>query len=102
MRHVTTKLDANPPADLAGILDDLDEATPLRPGPACGVSVALERIAEQDKAIAEKVAERVDDKRYPATKVAQVLAHRTGVDVQDQTVRRHRRRGGANGCRCAR
>ena len=100
MRHVTRQIDDHAPADLAGILDDLDAAQPYAFGPPCGVKSAIDHIAESDAELAEKVRERVEDKRYPASKVAAILAQRTGVNLQDQTVRRHRRRGTANGCRC--
>lgn len=102
MRDVTEPLTDNPHADIIGILDDLDAAAaqPV-PGPICSVTAALERIAAEDPDIAGKVRQRVDDARFPATGVADVLTKRTGVQVASQSLRRHRRRGTPSGCRCA-
>lgn len=102
MRHVSDNITTKNHADIVGILDELDAATPLLAGPVCGVTAAIERIAAESEEIAGKVRERVVDERVPATAVAEILTARTGVKVASQTVRRHRRRGAANGCRCPR
>lgn len=102
MRDVTIELAAQPPVDVIGILDELDAAAPLLAGPVCGVTTAVERIASESEDLAGKVRQRVDDERVPATAVAEILTARTGVKLSSQTVRRHRRRGTASGCRCTR
>lgn len=102
MRHVSDNTTTNVTADVVGILDELDEATPLPKGPKCGVAAALARIAAESKDIGEKVSARVDDDRVPASALSTILTNRTGVKVSSQTVRRHRRRNESDGCRCPR
>lgn len=102
MRDVTDNLSTDSPADVVGILDDLQALTSPVPGPPCAVRKALELIAVEDEKIAGKVSALVVDDRVPATGVADVLAKRTGVQMASQTVRRHRRRGTPSGCRCPR
>ena len=92
------------PADVVGILDDLNALTsrPNLPGPACGVTTALGKITAAAPEIGAAVRERVDSGDYPASGVATVLTARTGTAVSAFTVRRHRKRGTPDGCRCPR
>ena len=102
MRDVTANITLDSPADVVGILDDMNALAPKAPGPRCGVSVALERIAAADAEVGAAVRERVVDETYPASGVAAILTARTSVNVSAYTLRRHRKRGTADGCRCAR
>ena len=102
VRDVSDNINTDSPADVVGILDELAELAPQLPGPTCGVTKAIEKITAASPEIGEAVRERVDSHEYPAVGVATVLTSRTGTPVSAFTVRRHRKRGTPDGCRCPR
>ena len=104
VRDVTANITHDSPADVVGIIDDFDALTsrPPLPGPQCGVTTALHKIASTNPEVGTAVRERVDSTDYPASGVASVLTARTSVPVSAYTVRRHRKRGTPDGCRCPR
>lgn len=86
-------------ADLAAALDALER--PNRPGPKCSVGVHLAGLAEREPGLHARVLALLDDDAVPATGLAVALGA-DGLEVHGDTVRRHRKRGTANGCRCSR
>ncbi|MFD7334920.1 IPT/TIG domain-containing protein [Streptomyces violascens] len=83
---------------LAGELDALTYAPAVPRGPLCGVGALL---AATDQATAATLRRVLDTPGVSATAIAEVLDQH-GRAVTAYTVARHRRRGEANGCRCAR
>jgi hypothetical protein len=102
VRDVSDNITHDSPADVVGILDALTGLARQLPGPTCGVTTAIEKIAAAAPEVAEQVRVRVNSAEYPASGVATVLENRTGVKVSAFTVRRHRKRGTPDGCRCPR
>lgn len=83
---------------LAADLDALTAAPPARKGPPCSVGTVLASADEETVATLRRI---LDTRTVSATAIAEVLSQH-GRAVTSYTVARHRRRGEANGCRCAR
>ncbi|MGZ4745696.1 MAG: hypothetical protein ACXVYY_01300 [Oryzihumus sp.] len=67
----------------------------------CGMVKVLTELANDQPESFSKLLAVLDNLAVPASFVADVLT-KHGHQVSDQTVRRHRRRGTAGGCRCPR
>lgn len=85
--------------DLAAALDALEQ--PARPGPRCRVGTYLAGLAERDPTMHARVIAMIDDQAIAATGLATALRE-DGLDAHGDTVRRHRNRSLATGCRCPR
>ncbi|MEU8911787.1 hypothetical protein [Streptomyces nigrescens] len=83
---------------LAADLDALSEAPAARKGPPCSVGSALTSVDEETAATLSRI---LDTPTVSSTAIAEVL-NQHGQAVTSYTIARHRRRGAANGCRCAR
>ncbi|MGG7574096.1 hypothetical protein [Streptomyces sirii] len=83
---------------LAADLNALTEAPAARKGPPCSVGAALTSVEEDTAATLRRI---LDTRTVSSTAIADVLSQH-GRMVTAYTVARHRRRGEANGCRCAR
>ncbi|MER5301312.1 hypothetical protein ABT039_17820 [Streptomyces lasiicapitis] len=83
---------------LAADLDALTEAPAARKGPPCSVGAVLTSVGEETAATLHRI---LNTPAVSSTAIAEVLSHH-GRAVTAYTVARHRRRGEANGCRCAR
>ncbi|WP_030777638.1 hypothetical protein [Streptomyces sp. NRRL S-920] len=83
---------------LAADLEALTRAPGARKGPPCSVGVVL---ASVDKDTAVMLSHTLDTRTITSTAIANIL-NQHGRQITAYTVARHRRRGEANGCRCAR
>ncbi|MFG2141839.1 hypothetical protein [Streptomyces sp. NPDC048650] len=83
---------------LAADLDALTQAPAARKGPPCSVGSVLASVDEETAATLHRI---LDTRTVSSTAIAEVLSQH-GRAVTSYTVARHRRRGDANGCRCAR
>ncbi|MGC5042496.1 hypothetical protein ACLQ16_04165 [Streptomyces albidoflavus] len=83
---------------LAADLEALTQAPASRKGPPCSVGAVL---ASVDKETAATLHRILDTVTVSSTAIAEVLSQHGRV-ITAYTVARHRRRGEANGCRCAR
>lgn len=86
-------------SDLAAALDAL--AQPAPKGPPCTVGTYLAQLARRDAALHARVVALVDDTEVQAPRLAGALKV-DGAGVSAYTLRRHRRRGTADGCKCPR
>lgn len=84
--------------ELAASLDEKPAAA--RKGPACSVPAALARLAVRVPKSAARLVELVDDDQVPPRWLAERFVA-AGEPMKDYTIRRHRRRGHANGCGCS-
>ncbi|MEU1355299.1 hypothetical protein ABZ410_15565 [Streptomyces cinnamoneus] len=83
---------------LAADLDALTAAQAARKGPPCSIAAVL---TSADKETATTLRRILDTRTVSSTAIAAVLSQH-GRSITAYTVARHRRRGEANGCRCAR
>ena len=83
---------------LAADLDALTGAPAARKGPPCRVGAVLDSAEEETAATLRRI---LDTRTVSSTAIAEVLSQH-GQLITSYTVARHRRRGEANGCRCAR
>lgn len=100
---MTRPLLADLTADLLRERIDAVRATEVRPGPQCGVAMALEKVQEVDAESADVLRVAFDDDTLPASRLEQ-LAHELGIDVSAWSIQRHRRGvkglAGRQGCKC--
>ncbi|EXU69514.1 hypothetical protein Z951_03035 [Streptomyces sp. PRh5] len=83
---------------LGADLDALIDTPTVRKGPLCSVGTVLTSVDEETAATLRRI---LDTRTVSSTAIAEVLSQH-GQTVTAYTVARHRRRGRANGCRCAR
>lgn len=88
-------------ANLAADLVALKDRPRAKPGPTCGVTLALRRLAEKDSEVAAALAAAIDNEAVSGSVLAETLGKR-GIRVTANSLLRHRRRGRYNGCRCER
>lgn len=93
----TQVLDARVAALEAALTGD-SLVTGRRPGPRCSFASILEALPTET---AEKIRAAADDEGTSSSALADLLIS-AGFDITAGSVARHRRRGMANGCRCAR
>ena len=97
---------ANPRLDesdlAASLAEDLVALCVSRsPGPQCGVPRVIDKIRQDiSSEVADAFKARVADPAVKASVLAEI-ATRHGYPLSSPTIRRHRRRGLADGCRCA-
>lgn len=72
----------------------------VKKGPPCSVASALARLSTRVPKSAERLLELVDDDQVPPRWLAERFVA-AGEPMKDYTIRRHRRRGHANGCGCS-
>ncbi|MEW1700104.1 hypothetical protein ACIQCR_17100 [Streptomyces sp. NPDC093249] len=82
---------------LATSLDALALATDARKGPPCTVGMALATLDSETAASLHRALATIT---ITSSAIATVLSQ-YGAPIASNTVARHRRRGQANGCRCA-
>jgi len=85
---------------LAGALTALAAGDGQHHGPPCTAGQILGQLAQDDPESAAAFGRALADSTISAAAIARVLSQH-GRPVQSGTVARHRRRGDANGCRCA-
>lgn len=85
-------------ADHSGLLADLDALAPMPGRTKCHTALILEQLDEEARSVVEA---KIDDQTIHASVLADVLT-RNGHPVHGDSVRRHRRRGTAGGCKCPR
>lgn len=85
---------------LLGRLVELAEEPRYRPGPPCGVDLAVKKIRETDPTAADQLVALIDGTVSSSLLSAALREH--GIVVSPQSLARHRRRGASNGCRCPR
>jgi|AACY02.2.fsa_nt_gi hypothetical protein len=85
-------------AALEAALNGDSLVTGRRPGPRCSFASIIEALPN---ATAEKIQAAADDEGTSSSALADLLIS-AGFDITAGSVARHRRRGLANGCRCAR
>ncbi|MFK0295644.1 hypothetical protein ACIQU6_34970 [Streptomyces sp. NPDC090442] len=83
---------------LAADLNALTTAPAARKGPPCSVGSVLASVSAETAATLLRI---LDTRTISSTAIAEVLSQH-GKAITSSTVARHRRRGAANGCRCAR
>lgn len=93
-----TKVSDSQVAALEAALTGDSLVTGRRPGPRCTFASILGALPQ---ATAEKIQEAADDEGTSSSALADLLIS-AGFDITAGSVARHRRRGMANGCRCAR
>ncbi|MBT2395241.1 hypothetical protein [Streptomyces sp. ISL-100] len=85
-------------AGLVAGLEALLDAPPTRKGPPCTVGTVLASVDGETGAALRRI---LGTPEVSSTAIAEVL-NQHGREVTSYTVARHRRRGAAHGCRCAR
>lgn len=85
-------------SSLASLLSDL--ANPIR-GPKCYVGVLLAELAETDPEGRTALIAAIDNHSLAATVVAKALHEAGHTKVKTESIRRHRKRGTADGCACS-
>lgn len=84
-------------SDLASRLAGLKNP---RKGPPCSIGTILTRLKKDDPAGHAALLESIDTPTLAATIIANTLTD-LGFDVTVHSIRRHRKRGTAEGCICA-
>ena len=72
----------------------------LQPGPRCGTTAALERIALVRPELAAAITAAIDNPDVAQGKAAEFLTKHAGRTVKAAAVGYHRRRGTVYGCSC--
>lgn len=83
---------------MSKLAGELAKATSTKSGPTCTVALIL---AELDEADRTALREALENRRMPATAIAEALRN-VGIEVAAATLARHRNRARAAGCRCPR
>ena len=83
---------------MGNLAGELAKANAVKSGPVCTVSIVL---AELDEADRTALNEALENRRMPATAIAEALKN-IGFDIAPGTLARHRNRSRAAGCRCPR
>lgn len=69
-------------------------------GPPCAIGVILQDLKKNDPSGYKALAESIDNHNLAATGIANTLAE-LGMPITVHSIRRHRKRGTAEGCACA-
>lgn len=81
---------------LLNALTDIDALTRIPKGPLCSVKVAKDKMDAKERAALDSA---LGNHAIPSTRLANALTE-NGHPVKPDAVRRHRKRGSADGCRC--
>ena len=79
----------------------LAEASNPRRGPRCSVAVLLDKLAVEDPQGLADLQAAIDNKSLSTTVIVRALQESGHDTVRTDAIRRHRRRGGPDGCRCS-